>query len=284
MNSYKQKNNDGSIAIGFVFLGVGLILLLRKLGLFIPSWILTWPMILIVIGLFSLIKHEFKSFFGAIMLFLGTYFLLRNEFDLDLGIGQYVWPLGFIALGVYLITQKRKENQILDDLRSKWDQKQKNQKSTSSAFSSSVEEAKVVDEESGSAGAFSGTSSQDQGFTRTTGTSFADRLNIDAIFSGVTRKMMSKNFQGGKITAAFGGADLDLTQVDFNGVVTIQVDIIFGGVKMIVPPHWDIRTEVTNIAAGLEDKRYFREGGVDPNKVVVLKGTILFGGLEIKSF
>ena len=95
---------------------------------------------------------------------------------------------------------------------------------------------------------------------------------------------MSKNFQGGKITAAFGGADLDLTQVDFNGVITIQVDIIFGGVKLIVPPHWDIRTEVTNIAAGLEDKRHFRDGGVDPSKVVVLKGTILFGGLEIKSF
>ena len=95
---------------------------------------------------------------------------------------------------------------------------------------------------------------------------------------------MSKNFQGGKVTAAFGGADIDLTQVDFNGVITIQIDIIFGGVKMIIPPHWDLRTEVTNIAAGLEDKRYFRENGVDPSKVIILKGTILFGGLEIKSF
>ena len=95
---------------------------------------------------------------------------------------------------------------------------------------------------------------------------------------------MSKNFQGGKVTAAFGGADIDLTQVDFNGVITIQIDIIFGGVKMIIPPHWDLRTEVTNIAAGLEDKRYFRENVVDPSKVIILKGTILFGCLEIKSF
>ncbi|MDX5340862.1 MAG: cell wall-active antibiotics response protein [Cyclobacteriaceae bacterium] len=282
MNSYRHKNNDGSIAFGFIILGIGVILLLKKIGFFIPGWILTWPMILIVIGIFSLIKHEFKSFFGAIMLFLGTYFLLRNEFDLDFGLGQYIWPLGLIALGVYLITQKRKENQILEDLRTKWDQKQKSKNPGSGSYGSSVEDAKVVNENAPDGSSES--SGQNQGFTRTTGTSFADRLNIDAIFSGVTRKMMSKNFQGGKITAAFGGADLDLTQVDFNGVVTIQVDIIFGGVKMIVPPHWDIRTEVTNIAAGLEDKRFFREGGVDPNKVVVLKGTILFGGLEIKSF
>jgi hypothetical protein len=53
---------------------------------------------------------------------------------------------------------------------------------------------------------------------------------------------------------------------------------------LIIPPHWDVRTEVSNIAAGLEDKRMFREGGVDTNKVLILKGTLLFSGLEIKSY
>lgn len=277
MRTQRRLNNDGNIAFGFIILGIGVILLLKKMGIFIPGWVLTWPMILIVIGVFTLIKHEFRSFFGAVMLFLGSYFLLRNEFDLDFGLGQYVWPLGLIALGIYLITQKKKENKILEEVRKNWETNRKSSSSFSSNSSANVEDAKIMDDSGSSLGG-------DSGFTRTTGTSFADRLNIDAIFSGVNRKVMSKNFQGGKITAAFGGADLDLTQVDFNGVITIQVDIIFGGVKMIVPPHWDIRTEVTNIAAGLEDKRFFREGGVDPTKVVVLKGTILFGGLEIKSF
>ncbi len=282
MKNFKKSNNDGSIAFGFIILGIGIILLLRKVGVFIPSWVLTWPMILIVIGLFSVIKHEFKSFFGFLMLFLGTYFLARNSFDFDFGIGQYVWPLGLITLGLYLILQKRRENQVLDEIRTNWDAKFKTQKThTGSAFSSTVEDAKIVDESGTSDSTASGDKS---GFTRTTGTSFADSLNIDAVFSGVNRRMMTKNFQGGKITAAFGGADLDLTQADFSGVVTIQVDIIFGGVKLIVPPHWDIRTEVSNIAAGLEDKRFFRDGGVDSSKVVVLKGTILFGGLEIKSY
>jgi len=279
MNNYTKPRNDGNIAFGFIILGIGVILLLRKIGLFIPDWVLSWPMILIAIGTFSIIKHEFKSFFGFIMLFIGTYFLLKREFDFDFGIGQYIWPIGLIILGIYLITQKNRENKVLEDIRKNWE----SQRKTTSSFSSGskLEDAKIV-EEGETKSSFH--SSDSAGFTRTTGTSFADRLNIDAIFSGVNRKMMSKNFQGGKITAAFGGADLDLTQVDFEGVVTIQVDIIFGGVKMIVPPHWDIRTEVTNIAAGLEDKRFFRDGGVDPSKVVVLKGTILFRGLEIKSF
>lgn len=285
-NNFKPKNNDGNIAFGFIILGIGIILLLRKAGIFIPSWVTTWPMILIAIGTFSVIKHEFKSFFGFVMLFLGAYFLLRNEFDFDFGLGQYILPLGLISLGIYLILQKQRENKVLDDVRRDWEKKRKSDSGYSKSY---VEEAKIVDENSDGSSA-TGSSSFAQGaqsasgFTRTTGTAFADRLNIDAIFSGVNRKLMTKDFQGGKITAAFGGVDLDLTSADFNGVITIQIDIIFGGVKMIVPPHWDIRTEVTNIAAGIEDKRYFREGGVDPNKVVILKGTILFGGLEIKSF
>lgn len=281
MNHFKKPNNDGSIAFGFIILAIGVILLLRKVGVFVPGWLLTWPMILIVIGTFAVIKHEFKSFFGFVMLFIGAYFLLRNEFDLDFGISQYVWPLGLIILGAYLILHKRRENRVLEDIRHNWEKGRQESKPKVSPFSSSVEEAKIVD---ASGEANSGTSGTGSDFTRATGTSFGDRLDIDAIFSGVTRKVMSKNFQGGKVTAAFGGADIEMTQVDFTGVVTIQLDIIFGGVKLIVPPHWDIRTEISNIAAGLEDKRLFREGGVDPSKVVILKGTILFGGLEIKSY
>jgi predicted membrane protein len=282
MNDFKQKNNDGNIAFGFIILGLGIILFLRKVGIFIPDWVTTWPMILIAIGTFSVIKHEFRSFFGFVLLFLGAYFLLKNEFNFDFGLGQYIWPLGLIGLGIYLILQKQRENKVLENVRRDWETKRKENTNYSKSY---AEDAKIVDDSTNSSSFAQGAqSASGSGFTRTTGTAFADRLNIDAIFSGVNRKLMTKNFEGGKITTAFGGVDLDLTSADFNGVVTVQIDIIFGGVKMIVPPHWDIRTEVTNIAAGIEDKRYFREGGVDPNKVVVLKGTILFGGLEIKSF
>jgi predicted membrane protein len=282
MNNFKKPDNDGNIAFGFIILGIGVILLLKKIGIFIPGWILTWPMILIVIGVFSVIKHEFKSFFGFLMLFLGTYFLMRNEFGFYFGFGQYVWPLGLIALGAYLILHKRRENQVLDEIKHNWDKRFTNPKTSAGGFySSTVEDAKIVDDSKDFQAHGSGEGPR---FTRTTGTSFADQLNIDAILSGVKRRLMTKNFQGGKITAAFGGADIDLMQTDFTGVVTIQVDVIFGGVKLIVPPHWDIRTEISNIAAGLEDKRFFRDGGVDPSKVVVLKGTVLFGGLEIKSY
>ena len=280
MKNYTKPRNDGSIAFGVIILGIGLVLLFRKLGLYIPDWVLTWPMILIAVGTYTLISQQFKSFFGSVVLFIGVYFLLKREFDLDLGLDQFIWPVGLIALGIYLITYKKREYKAMDEARKNWETSRKNKKDSSNA--EKVESAEVVEELAASGEETA--KAPDSGFVRATGTAFLDRINESVIFSGVNRKLMTKNFEGGKATVIFGGLDLDLTQVDFTGIVTLDFEVGFGGVKLIVPPHWDVRTEMSNLAAGLEDKRMFREGGVDTNKVLILKGTLLFSGLEIKSF
>lgn len=280
MNNFTKPRNDGSIAFGVILLGIGIVLLLKKFGLFIPSWVFTWPMILIVIGVFTLINQQFKSFMGSVILFIGVYFLLKREFDLDFGIDQFIWPVGLIVLGIYLIINKKKEHRALEKVWQNWEDSRKNKADAKNseriASTDLVEDRNSSSEESPKA--------PDSGFVRATGTAFLDRINERVIFSGVNRKLMTKNFQGGKATVIFGGLDLDLTQVDFTGVISLDLEVGFGGVKLIIPPHWDVRTEVSNIAAGLEDKRMFREGGVDTNKVLILKGTLLFSGLEIKSF
>jgi hypothetical protein len=280
MNNYTKPRNDGSIAFGVIILGIGLILLFRKFGLYIPDWVLTWPMILIAVGTYTLISQQFKSFFGSVVLFIGVYFLLKREFDLDLGLDQFIWPVGLIALGIYLILHKKQEYKVMEEARKNWEGSRKNKADAKN--SEHIEAAEVVEDTNASKE--QSTKAPDSGFVRATGTAFMDRINESVIFSGVNRKLMTKNFQGGKATVIFGGLDLDLTQVDFTGVVTLDLEVGFGGVKLIIPPHWDVRTEVSSIASGLEDKRMFREGGVDTNKVLILKGTLLFSGLEIKSF
>ena len=280
MNNFAKPRNDGSIAFGVIILGIGLVLLFRKFGLYIPDWVLTWPMILIAVGTYTLISQQFKSFFGSVVLFIGVYFLLKREFDLDLGLDQFIWPVGLIALGIYLILHKKQENKDLKEVRKNWESSRK--KKAEATNSEKIESAEVVDDATPSQK--EPTNAPDSGFVRATGTAFMDRINESVILSGVNRKLMTKDFQGGKATVIFGGLDLDLTQVDFKGIVTLDLEVGFGGVKLLVPPHWDVRTEVSNIAAGLEDKRMFREGGVDTNKVLILKGTLLFSGLEIKSF
>ncbi len=259
-----KSNNDSGIIFGFLIIGIGVLILLRKIGFFVPGWILSWPMILVVIGTFTLIKHQFRSFFGSLLLGLGLYFLFEREFGFDFGLERYIFPVALILLGVYLVTQRRKENKVLKDVE---DQINKSMKEASDSLNSSL----------------GGESSESNPFVAS-GSTFSEVLNVDAIFSGVNKRVMTKNLQGGKLTAAFGGIDLDFSQSDFKGAITLQVDVIFGGMKLVVPPHWDVRMEVSNIAAGIEDKRIYSEADVDPEKVLILKGTVLFGGLEIKSF
>ncbi|UZD24568.1 cell wall-active antibiotics response protein [Algoriphagus halophytocola] len=277
-----RPNNDGGIIFGFIILAVGVLILLKKLDVFYPDWLLSWPMILIAIGVITLVKHEFKSFFGVVMLSLGAYFLLEREFGLDFGIQRFIFPIALIGLGIYLITQKRKEQQVMNDIQDQIRSKSKVGASSGSSYASSSSS-----EDNESVGATYNQSGQNKsysGMSGVSGTSFSDSVSIDSIMSGINKRMLTKNFQGGKLTAAFGGIDLDLTQTDFTGMVTLQVDVIFGGIKLVVPPHWDVRVEVTNIAAGVEDKRVYRQTEVDSDKVMVIKGTVFFGGLEIKSY
>jgi len=81
----------------------------------------------------------------------------------------------------------------------------------------------------------------------------------------------------------FGGNDIDLSQADINGTATFETNIVFGGVKLIVPAHWQIKSEVDCVFGTVEDKRRDSSGGVE-NKTLVLKGSVVFGSIEIKSY
>ena len=56
-----------------------------------------------------------------------------------------------------------------------------------------------------------------------------------------------------------------------------------GGTKIIVPAHWEVRSEITAIFAGFEDKRQ-QPAALNPQKVLILEGTSIFGGIELKNY
>ena len=115
------------------------------------------------------------------------------------------------------------------------------------------------------------------------GASLENKLDITAIFSGVKRRILSKTFLGGDITAFMGGAEIDLTQADIRGTIVMDITAIFGGVKIIVPSDWDVQSHATAVFGGVDDKRYAYPG-LQTNKVLVLDGVAAFGGIEIKSY
>lgn len=112
-------------------------------------------------------------------------------------------------------------------------------------------------------------------------------LNEAVVFGGLERRMTSPDFQGGDVTAIFGGVELDLTEAQMQtNEATLAVTAIFGGVEIRVPPTWQVAFRGAPIFGGVEDKT--RTARVDdpanPNfKTLIITGAVIFGGLEIKN-
>jgi len=115
------------------------------------------------------------------------------------------------------------------------------------------------------------------------GDDYIDYVNV---FSGGERQIVSQNFKGGKISAVFGGIELDLTKAKLaSGTSVLDIACVFGGATIIVPDDWYITIEVTPVLGGFTDSRKLSPGRtVDSTKHLLLKGAVVFGGGEVKSY
>jgi predicted membrane protein len=117
----------------------------------------------------------------------------------------------------------------------------------------------------------------------TIGDDYVDYVNV---FSGGERQVVSQNFKGGKVSAVFGGIELDLTKARLaQGVSELEIACVFGGATIIVPDDWHVTIEVTPVLGGFSDSRKLIPGrSVDPSKHLVVKGAVVLGGGEVKSY
>lgn len=104
------------------------------------------------------------------------------------------------------------------------------------------------------------------------------------IFGGSNKRLDKQEFKGGKITCIFGGSELDMTQLELNDDKNIlDITCIFGGFTVIVPAEWKVSLQVNSILGGFSDKRaIIRE--TDQSKTLIITGSAVFGGGEIKSY
>ncbi|NRA13070.1 MAG: hypothetical protein HRT57_14060 [Crocinitomicaceae bacterium] len=112
-----------------------------------------------------------------------------------------------------------------------------------------------------------------------------DFINSTTIFGGIKKSIVSKNFLGANFETKFGGTEINLTQADIQQPVVISSSTVFGGLKIIVPSNWEVKSEISAMFGSVEDKRApISDVSRDPNKILILKGTCAFGGVEIISY
>lgn len=110
-------------------------------------------------------------------------------------------------------------------------------------------------------------------------------LDDVAIFGGGDKNIHSQEFKGGKITHIFGGSKYIFLDAKLaTGTHDLELNMIFGGTKLVIPEGWNIRLEMTSIFGGFSDKRMRSIVVVDPERTLVIRGTNIFGGGEIVNF
>ena len=107
------------------------------------------------------------------------------------------------------------------------------------------------------------------------------------MFSGGERQVVSKNFKGGKITAVFGGIELDLTKANLApGVSELEIRLCIRRRNTYCSRRLDmLQLKLPLVLGGFSDSRKLSPGRtVDPTKHLVIKGAVVFGGGEVKSY
>jgi hypothetical protein len=243
---WEEQHRRGRFFAGLFIVGAGVLFLAREMGVVLPEWLFTWQMILITLGVFSGLKHRFRHIGWVVMVAIGGAFMAR-EYLPEYDFSHYIWPAMIILVGlVIMLKPKRKNAWCRHRRRNRWHQRYEE----SAGLPATNEEY----------------------------------IDVSAVFGGIKKNIVSKNFRGGEINCVFGGAEINFMQADFQDTIELEVNAVFGGAGLIIPPHWEIKSEMTAVLGGVEDKRPLHTGTVSQGKKLILKGTAVFGGIEIKSY
>lgn len=238
------NSRSSSIWTGVFILAIGIVALLRSTVEGFPDWVFSWQMLLIGFGLFIGLRHNFRGGAWLVLLLIGGIFLARDIYP-QFSFGR-IWPVVLIVLGLFIILRPRRGW--------KFNPNKKTEGASDSVFTEDVDYSKE------------------------------DFVDSTSIFGGAKKIVISKNFKGGDLVNIFGGTELDLSQADFNGVAVVELTTIFGGTKLLVPSNWAVKSEAVTIFGGIEDKRKIPAGTETAEKTLLIRGTVIFGGIDIKSF
>lgn len=247
-NHYENRHRStGGYLVAVICILLGVLFLGRNTGLIPPDvfhLLLSWPMVLIVWGVFTLFRRHFT--WGTLLILAGLYFLFpRLEWISNDWLRTY-WPLALVVLGCMLLWKKK---------RTYGEGEQSNHDRSFRKGSRPF--------------TWEGTQ---EGY-----------VDSDISFTSVKYIVLDPVFKGGRLDVSFGGISLDLRRTALSAPETLlTIDSSFSGIELYVPDHWIIRVEVSSFLGGCNDRRYLSEEP-DTEHVLILRGDLNFSGIEIKS-
>jgi predicted membrane protein len=286
----RHMQHHSKVWLGVVIILVGVVWLIQVLGVPMPGWLFSWPMLLVLFGLASAIGSRFRNFGSFVLILIGLVFLGRNFIWPELSLEKYIWPIVIIMIGIAFLVKRHRWDQKREwflethpELRNwheqwhqrwggrEWEQQHAQRRQEHQGALAEGEAEEQIAEEGSSEPVTS------QPRTR------PDWLDITNVFGGSRRNVISKNFKGGDVVNVCGGTFLDLTHADIQGRAVIDVVVMWGGIKVAVPPNWQVQVNVTHLLGGTDVPSGSNPQMQDTDKVLILTGVVIMGGIDIKN-
>jgi len=214
-----------------------------------------WPALLIAWAVWGFLANGLVlRWWQAVVGGVGVIFLLSNLKVWSLDAGQ-LWPVALVAVGLLMIFGRQLRRKV----------------------GRGAGRANQRAEEPGPGWPGPGLETGDAGEP-------ASQFRASHIFGGGKERVTSQAFQGGEISAVFGGMEMDLRGAGLaGGRAAIDVTVVCGGIELKVPRDWTVNLQTTTLFGGVEDKRML--AGAGENIVtgeLTITGMVLCGGVEIK--
>ncbi|KYP16556.1 DUF5668 domain-containing protein [Flavihumibacter sp. CACIAM 22H1] len=235
-----RGNKQSRYIFGILLVVIGGLLFASKAGVFIPTWIFSWPMILIAVGLAIGISHKFRGTGWLWPLAIGAFFLADKAFP-QFFPREFFWPVMLVLGGLFLIFRPRH-----------WDNNRA--AAVASAILEEDPAASTVNE----------------------------KLNESSVFGSIRKNILTKNFGGGEVSTVFGSAEINLSQADFDLPPKLELNAVFGSIRLIIPSHWQLKMENNSVLGSVEDQR--PKHTIFSDKILYVEANAVFGGIEISNF
>jgi predicted membrane protein len=256
------KSHFSGIIFSVILILFGILLIAANTGLIPPDFkkiIISWQMLLIIIGICSIFKRRALHFHGILFICLGIFFIIPRVAktfpsvfgDIDTNFIKDYWPVLLIIGGIVFILHILCKPSATYCNRSH---------SCYSHFHGNHGRFRS-EENYYSSGDFTKTS----------------------IFSSGRYIVVDTEFSGGTLNSVFGGIELDLRKAYLpEGDTVLNIEAVFGGITIFVPDSWLLEVKVESVLGGIDDERRMKEA-TDTSRKLILRGSVTFGGVEIKN-
>jgi predicted membrane protein len=94
--------NKSRIINGLLVLLVGIVFFIKQFDVYIPNWLFTWPMLLILIGIIQLFKHNFQKTSGYVLIIIGLALQLHDFYPNYIQL-RFFWPILIMGVGISML-------------------------------------------------------------------------------------------------------------------------------------------------------------------------------------